>query len=108
MLDCFTRWKRFLPTTCAGLPTAITKFVWAFGQSPADRLPRATPLLIRVLVVQRNSGEASWHELMKADVLTRSQELVEVVPDPKLDNRLLVWAYMLCLTARWPSIRAFG
>ena len=58
-------------------------------------IARATPLLIRVLVVQRNSGEASWHELMKADVLTRSQELVEAVPDPKLDNRLLLWAYTL-------------
>ena len=58
-------------------------------------IARATPLLIRVLVLQRNSSEASWHEVMKADVLTRSQELVEVVPDPKLDNRLLLWAYVI-------------
>ncbi len=58
-------------------------------------IAHATPLLIRVLVMQRKTGEALWHELMKADVLTRSQELVEAVPDPKLDNRLLLWAYVL-------------
>ncbi len=55
----------------------------------------ATPLLIRVLVIHRNRGETSWHELMRADVLTRSQELVEAVPDTKLDNRLLLWAYVV-------------
>ena len=56
---------------------------------------RATPLLIRVLVMQRKTGEAAWHKLMETDVLTRSQELVEMIPDPRLDNRLLLWAYAL-------------
>ncbi|MHC4399798.1 MAG: hypothetical protein ACYTG0_08970 [Planctomycetota bacterium] len=56
---------------------------------------RATPLLIRVLVVERDNGEDSWHKVLEADVLTRGQELVEAVPDPKLDNRLLLWGYSL-------------
>lgn len=55
----------------------------------------ATPLLVRVLVVQRNSGEAAWRKVMETDVLTRSQELVEMIPDPRLDNRLLLWAYVV-------------
>jgi hypothetical protein len=59
------------------------------------RIADATPLLIRVVVLQRGQGEASWRILLKTDVLTRGQELVEAVPDPSVDNRLLLWAYVL-------------
>jgi hypothetical protein len=32
---------------------------------------------------------------MKVDLLTRSQELVEAVPDPKLTSRMFLWACFL-------------
>ena len=72
--------------------TDVRLAVWPVSGGPITHL---TPLLIRVLVVERNRGEASWHELMKVDLLTRSQELVEAVPEPKSDNRLFLWAYFL-------------
>ena len=56
---------------------------------------RATLLLIRVIVVQRKSGETGWHKLLETDVLARSQELVEAVAGPRANNKLLLWAYLL-------------
>ena len=55
----------------------------------------ATPLLIRVVVLQRKSGETAWHELLKTDVLTHNQELVEVLPNHGSDDRLVLWPYVL-------------
>ena len=55
----------------------------------------ATPLLVRVVVVQRKSGETGWRKLLETDVLARSQELVEAVAGPSANNRLLLWAYLL-------------
>jgi hypothetical protein len=55
----------------------------------------ATPLLVRVVVVQRKSGETGWRKLLETDVLARSQELVETAAGPSADNQLLLWAYLL-------------
>jgi len=64
-------------------------------QVSGGRIAGAAPLLIRVLVLQRGRGEASWRTLLETDVLTRSQELVEAVPDPAVDNRLALWTHVL-------------
>lgn len=67
------------------------------GVRPTSGAPVAgeTRLMIRVVVLRRGRDATSWHELMKADLFARSQELVEAVLDPKLDNRLVLWAYAL-------------
>ncbi len=64
-------------------------------QVSGGQVAGATPLLIRVLLVQRRPGETSWRKILETDVLTRTQERVEAVPDPELDNRLTLWAHVL-------------
>lgn len=64
-------------------------------QVSGGRIAGAAPLLIRVLVLQRGRGETSWRTLLATDVLTRSQELVEVAADPTADNRLALWTHVL-------------
>ena len=56
--------------------------------------PDAVPLLIRVVVVERKPG-GTWRKLLRADILTRSEELVQAAPDPTGDHRLVLWAYPL-------------
>lgn len=55
----------------------------------------AVPLLLRVAVACRRAGEATWEEPVQTDVLTRTEELVDVVPDTQGGNRILLWAYRL-------------
>jgi len=64
-------------------------------QVSGGQVAGAKPLLIRVFVVHRRRGETSWRKILENDVLTRTQELVEAVPDPKLGNRLALWAHVL-------------
>ncbi len=55
----------------------------------------AVPLLVRVAVACRRTGEAAWEESVQVDVLTRTEELVDAVPDAPGGNRILLWAYRL-------------
>jgi len=55
----------------------------------------AVPLLVRVTVAVRKPGEAEWQKAFEADILTRTEELVEAVPDPGRGNRIVLWACSL-------------
>ncbi len=65
------------------------------GRAPQAGVSQATPLVIRLVVVERKRGDSSWNKVLTADVLTRNEELVEAAPSRKGDGRLLVWAYRL-------------
>ena len=64
-------------------------------QVSGGQVAGATPLLIRVLVVQRRRGATSWQKILENDVLTRTQERVEAVADARLGSRLELWAHVL-------------
>ena len=56
-------------------------------------IAEATPLLIRVVVVK--SKGSSWVRVLETNILARSEELVELAPDPKMAGRLTLWGYPL-------------
>ena len=59
-------------------------------------IAEAMPLLIRVVVVKKKSHEgASWTKVLETNVLARSEELVELVPDSKTAGRFALWGYPL-------------
>jgi hypothetical protein len=53
------------------------------------------PLLIRVVVVKKGREEAPWTKVLETNVLTRSEELVELPPDAKMAGRFALWGYPL-------------
>jgi hypothetical protein len=62
---------------------------------PGGPLRDAPPLLARLVVVSRRAGETAWTTIWKTDVLLRGEEVVEVVPNHAVDNRLVLWVYPL-------------
>lgn len=61
------------------------------GGSPEDSLP----MLVRLMVVSRKSGESTWRPVWNTDVLLHGEEIVEVVSNRESDNRLTLWVYPL-------------
>jgi hypothetical protein len=59
-------------------------------------IAEATPLLIRVVVLQKRSQErSSWAKVLETNVLARSEELVELVSNQGMASRLTLWGYPL-------------
>lgn len=56
---------------------------------------KAVPMLVKVTVLSRKSGEQGWHQAWSADMLVHGQDLVEVVLDRRSDNKLTLWVYPL-------------
>ena len=52
-------------------------------------------LLVRLVVAERDSAAGSWRLLWQADVITRSEELVEVRPREWPGSSLALWAFVL-------------
>ncbi len=55
----------------------------------------ASPMLIRTVVLQRRNTQSPWREILKTDVLTRNEEMVELAQKQDSPNRLMLWAYTL-------------
>jgi len=55
----------------------------------------AVPLLARLTVAFRKRGDAAWRKPLEADILCRTEEIVETVPDPRQGNRVVFWACSL-------------
>jgi hypothetical protein len=55
----------------------------------------SAPLLVRLTVVSRKEGTREWAPTWSADVLLRGEEVVEVAPNRRADNRLALWVYPL-------------
>lgn len=55
--------------------------------------PASEPMMVRLVVLKKAAGGDSWQEVWDADVLTRSQEFVELTPNPGVANNLAIWVY---------------
>jgi hypothetical protein len=55
---------------------------------------RAEPVLIRLTVLERRE-KGPWVPTWNTDVLVRGEEMVEIAPDRKTDNRIAFWVYPL-------------
>lgn len=55
----------------------------------------ASPLLVRIVVVSKRAGEKIWKPVWQTDTVVRSQEMVEVVPNRKTGDKLVLWVYPL-------------
>jgi hypothetical protein len=93
--ELFRRMEELFPGDLRWIAEANGEVSLGLGQVSAATGSRAAPLLVRTVVLQRKRGESSWSTVFTADVLSRSEELVEVSPGQKPAGRLLVWAYRL-------------
>lgn len=55
--------------------------------------PGSQPLLVRLTVVSKASGDKAWKPVWYTDVMLRGQEVVQVSPNAKSNNSLKLWAY---------------
>lgn len=53
------------------------------------------PMLVRLVVVSRKSGEAVWRQAWSTDVVLRGEDLAEITPNRDSANRLTLWVYPL-------------
>jgi hypothetical protein len=93
--ELFRRMEEVFPGDLRWIAETNGEVSLGLGQVSRAGPSGAAPLLVRTVVLERKRGEASWHRVFTADVLSRSEDLVEVSPGPKLAGRLLVWAYRL-------------
>ena len=65
--------------------------------SDEDRAASATtvPLAVRVVVEKRDSSSSGWQLAWAVDVMSRSEELVEIAPQSGDGASILLWAYAL-------------
>ena len=54
----------------------------------------AAPVLVRLTVLERREN-GPWIPAWNTDVLVRGEEMVEVAPDRKTDDRIVLWVYPL-------------
>jgi hypothetical protein len=55
----------------------------------------AAPLLVRLTVVSRRRGESAWQRVWGTDIITRPEEVANVVPDHRPTGELSLWVYPL-------------
>jgi len=59
------------------------------------QLNDAVPIVVRLAVVCRKTSQTQWKHVWSADVVSRSEQLVELSLASEGDTRLLIWAYAL-------------
>lgn len=52
-------------------------------------------LFVRLVMVKRSVGETRWTQAWTTDVVLRGEELVEVEPRRKMNDKLALWVYPL-------------
>ncbi len=55
----------------------------------------SVPIVVRVAVMRRKVGQTQWQHVWSADVVSHSEQLVELTPEGKGDSRLSIWAFAL-------------
>lgn len=55
----------------------------------------SSPIAIRMVVEKREAGDKSWKSAWTIDVVSRSEELVEMTPQSSDDVSVMLWAYAL-------------
>jgi len=63
--------------------------------SPDMTTPNAVPMIVKVTVLSRKTGERAWRQSWSTELIMNSQERVEVVPDQATENKLALWVYPL-------------
>ena len=53
------------------------------------------PVLVRLTVLSRKTGEKEWRKAWNTDVVMRREQLVEIAPNEKSGNKLALWVYPL-------------
>ena len=71
-------------TVCVGLDS---HFPSEPGPAPA--------IVVRIVLVSRKEGELTWKVLRKMDVVTRSEQRVELSPEELSGAKVVLWAYPL-------------
>jgi hypothetical protein len=61
----------------------------------ATSSPNADPILVRMVVLVRKPGGKDWNPVWETDLVTRDEQLVELVPRESQRSRLRLWAYTL-------------
>jgi hypothetical protein len=93
--ELFRRMEEVFPGDLRWIAEANGEVSLGLDHGSGAAVSRAAPLLVRTVVLERKRGESAWNTVFTADVLSRSEELVEVSPGQKPAGRLLVWAYRL-------------
>ncbi len=55
----------------------------------------AKPMIVRFVVVSKKHGETGWNPVWDLDILLRGEEVVEVMPNHNVDNKIALWVYPL-------------
>jgi hypothetical protein len=55
----------------------------------------AKPLVVRMVMLARQSGESAWKPIWQADVVARDEEVVDLAAQSARDGRLRLWMHSL-------------
>lgn len=62
---------------------------------PNEVAAASAPMLVKVAVLSRKTGDTAWRQAWNADMILHGQDMVEVVPDRRSNNKLTLWVYPL-------------
>jgi len=74
--------------------TSGAKVRLGIAPGPAGDLDSSAPILVRLIVQHRESGDSPWATVRQTDILSRSEEVVEAGARDA-DDGLLLWAFPL-------------
>ncbi|MGB4741001.1 MAG: hypothetical protein WBH50_22620 [Fuerstiella sp.] len=74
---------------------ARMNFGFAAHESDSTSAAASDRLAVRILVQRRQPGTSTWQLALSIDVMSRSEELVHVVPQDDSGSELTLWTYRL-------------
>ena len=82
------------------------------AQQASAAEPRAQRLAVRTVVVAREPDQKNWRTVWSSDVLTRTEEYVEIAPEPGAAGGRVMWVhrlpdgrYVVDAEIAWPEAR---
>ena len=90
----------------------VDRFIAELEASATAAEPRAQRLAVRTVVVARERNQKNWRTVWSSDVLTRTEEYVEIAPEPGAAGGLEMWVhrlpdgrYVVDAEIDWPEAR---